>query len=330
MGGNGESKLAEAGGGEAGCDERRELIKIRLTCPLCKEPYKEATTITECIHTFCRACLDSKLQIGKDNECPTCRTPLGADPYQKNQIRFDAVLNDIVTKLFPREGDSERDKQREVRSLKERALLAELAKPKKRKYNRRPKVEPPPPPPAVQTKPALPTVQRQPQVDVGLRPALVAPAGLNALSHASPSEPATEASEPKGGSKADEEVIKIIMVRHKDSKYPQLSKSVFKVYGNVTVRTLLKHLSKRILKTVASLPDVPQGGDFSSDAFELRLTQDAEKAIPKGATVKEVDDQVKALNLPVDVDTAACKFTLVYKERVPRRSTSKSESKSVN
>ncbi|KAK3698096.1 hypothetical protein QZH41_017525 [Actinostola sp. cb2023] len=50
-------------------------LKIRevnphVVCSLCAGYFIDATTITECLHTFCRSCIVKYLQSSK--YCPTC------------------------------------------------------------------------------------------------------------------------------------------------------------------------------------------------------------------------------------------------------------------
>jgi len=109
---------------------RAAAIANRLTCSICGELYKEATTISECLHTFCRDCIDSRIIIGTNsNKCPECNTPIAPDPYSLKQILYDRNLDDIVRKLFPRDDDGARAKKRQERALEEQALARKRAPP---------------------------------------------------------------------------------------------------------------------------------------------------------------------------------------------------------
>ncbi|MEQ2306923.1 Polycomb group RING finger protein 3 [Ameca splendens] len=46
-------------------------INAHITCRLCEGYLIDATTVTECLHTFCRSCLVKYLE--ENNTCPTCR-----------------------------------------------------------------------------------------------------------------------------------------------------------------------------------------------------------------------------------------------------------------
>ncbi|KAG0596644.1 hypothetical protein M758_UG272500 [Ceratodon purpureus] len=70
-----------------------------LTCPLCSYLIREATTISECLHTFCRACITLELGNGDSECCPMCHVGLGTLPLEK--LRADHQLNDLKEKLFP-------------------------------------------------------------------------------------------------------------------------------------------------------------------------------------------------------------------------------------
>ncbi|CAM6019303.1 unnamed protein product [Sphagnum balticum] len=70
-----------------------------LTCPLCNSLLRDATTISECLHTFCRDCIHAELSNGETECCPMCSVSLGTLPLDK--LRPDHQLNDLKAKLFP-------------------------------------------------------------------------------------------------------------------------------------------------------------------------------------------------------------------------------------
>ncbi|KAF8794320.1 polycomb complex protein BMI-1-like [Argiope bruennichi] len=69
-----------------------------LTCVLCKGYYIDATTIIECLHSFCKTCIVRYLQSNKF--CPTCDVQVHKTRPLLN-IRSDQTLQDIVYKLVP-------------------------------------------------------------------------------------------------------------------------------------------------------------------------------------------------------------------------------------
>ncbi|XP_047326850.1 E3 ubiquitin protein ligase DRIP2-like [Impatiens glandulifera] len=70
-----------------------------MTCPLCDKLFREATTIIECLHTFCRKCIYKKLDDEELECCPICNIDLGCAPLEK--LRPDHSLQDMRAKLFP-------------------------------------------------------------------------------------------------------------------------------------------------------------------------------------------------------------------------------------
>ncbi|XP_022143094.1 E3 ubiquitin protein ligase DRIP2-like isoform X2 [Momordica charantia] len=78
---------------------KREILETCMTCPLCKKLLKEATTISLCLHTFCRKCIYEKLSDEEADSCPVCNIDLGCLPVEK--LRPDHNLQDIRAKIFP-------------------------------------------------------------------------------------------------------------------------------------------------------------------------------------------------------------------------------------
>ncbi|XP_044738837.1 mucin-5AC-like [Chrysoperla carnea] len=81
--------------------QRDTRIKLRdvndhLTCFICKGYYIDATTIVECLHSFCRSCIIKRLQF--KSYCPVCEMMINK---AKPNIKPDKTLQDIVYKLVP-------------------------------------------------------------------------------------------------------------------------------------------------------------------------------------------------------------------------------------
>ncbi|KAI3990962.1 hypothetical protein MKX01_026146 [Papaver californicum] len=79
---------------------RKETLAACMTCPLCRKLLKEATTVSECLHTFCRKCIYKKLT--DEDCCPVCNIDLGCVPEEK--LRPDHNLQDLRAKIFPFKG----------------------------------------------------------------------------------------------------------------------------------------------------------------------------------------------------------------------------------
>ncbi|KAJ8559328.1 hypothetical protein K7X08_003386 [Anisodus acutangulus] len=77
----------------------RDTIAACITCPLCHRLLRDATTVSECLHTFCRKCIYKKLSDEETDCCPICNIDLGCVPLEK--LRPDHNLQDLRAKIFP-------------------------------------------------------------------------------------------------------------------------------------------------------------------------------------------------------------------------------------
>uniref|UniRef100_J3LQY9 RING-type domain-containing protein n=2 Tax=Oryza brachyantha TaxID=4533 RepID=J3LQY9_ORYBR len=78
---------------------KRELLARCMTCPLCNRLLRDATTVSECLHTFCRKCIYEKLNDEEVESCPVCKIDLGCTPVEK--LRADHNIQDVRSKIFP-------------------------------------------------------------------------------------------------------------------------------------------------------------------------------------------------------------------------------------
>ncbi|XP_066255810.1 protein suppressor 2 of zeste-like isoform X2 [Euwallacea similis] len=80
---------------------KRSLSKLNscITCKLCKGYFVDATTIIECLHTFCRSCIVKYLESNK--YCPICDVQVHKTKPLLN-IRQDKTIQDLVYKMVPR------------------------------------------------------------------------------------------------------------------------------------------------------------------------------------------------------------------------------------
>lgn len=78
---------------------KREAIAACMTCPICNKLLRDATTISECLHTFCRKCIYDKISDEEIECCPVCNIDLGCVPLEK--LRPDHTLQDVRAKIFP-------------------------------------------------------------------------------------------------------------------------------------------------------------------------------------------------------------------------------------
>ena len=98
-----------------------EKLNAILGCKLCNGYFRNAHTIVECLHTFCRECLEDDLEIADYGKklCPTCKLNLGIVIMRIIKIScqyliafsfligsnpkyiFDRTIQQIVDKIFP-------------------------------------------------------------------------------------------------------------------------------------------------------------------------------------------------------------------------------------
>ncbi|XP_069467800.1 polycomb group RING finger protein 6 isoform X2 [Ambystoma mexicanum] len=97
-------------------------LKPYIVCTICEGYFIDATTITECLHTFCKSCIVRHFWYS--NRCPRCNVVVHQTQPLYN-IRLDHQLQDIVYKLV--DNLEEREKQQIHEFYKERGL--EVPKP---------------------------------------------------------------------------------------------------------------------------------------------------------------------------------------------------------
>lgn len=86
---------------------RFDIIDLNpyLTCGLCKGYLYEASTITECMHTFCKNCIVLHC-MEVSLHCPVCNILIHpTDPFV--HIRLDRMIQDIVYKILPNVAETE-------------------------------------------------------------------------------------------------------------------------------------------------------------------------------------------------------------------------------
>jgi len=76
-----------------------KILNPHLVCALCEGYFRDASTILECLHTFCKACIERHFDEEEEDECPVCLCDLGPNPLEL--VRADRTLQSIVDKVFP-------------------------------------------------------------------------------------------------------------------------------------------------------------------------------------------------------------------------------------
>ncbi|XP_064603918.1 polycomb group RING finger protein 1-like isoform X2 [Liolophura sinensis] len=92
-------------------------VNPHIVCSLCAGYFIDATTITECLHTFCKSCIVKYLESSK--QCPQCNIKIHETQPLFN-LRADRTLQDVVYKLVP--GLFEREEDRKEEFYRSRGL----------------------------------------------------------------------------------------------------------------------------------------------------------------------------------------------------------------
>ncbi|CAI9755165.1 unnamed protein product [Fraxinus pennsylvanica] len=83
--------------------EKDEFITVKLAeirkevqCPICLGIIRKTRTVMECLHRFCRECIDKSMRLG-NNECPACRTHCAS----RRSLRDDPNYDALIAALYP-------------------------------------------------------------------------------------------------------------------------------------------------------------------------------------------------------------------------------------
>ncbi|KAF8413849.1 hypothetical protein HHK36_001843 [Tetracentron sinense] len=82
-------------------------IRKEVQCPICLEEklitqfvwpgiIRKTRTVMECLHRFCRECIDKSMRMG-NNECPACRTHCAS----RRSLRDDPNYDALIAALYP-------------------------------------------------------------------------------------------------------------------------------------------------------------------------------------------------------------------------------------
>ncbi|KAH9797062.1 RING-type domain-containing protein [Citrus sinensis] len=87
----------------SGDGEKDEFVIVKLSdirkevqCPICLGIIRKTRTVMECLHRFCRECIDKAMRLG-NNECPACRTHCASRRSLRDDLNYDA----LIAALYP-------------------------------------------------------------------------------------------------------------------------------------------------------------------------------------------------------------------------------------
>ncbi|CAF2091528.1 putative E3 ubiquitin-protein ligase RING1a [Brassica napus] len=73
-------------------------IRKDVQCPICLGIIKKTRTVMECLHRFCRECIDKSMRLG-NNECPACRKHCASRRSLRDDPKFDALIAALFTNI---------------------------------------------------------------------------------------------------------------------------------------------------------------------------------------------------------------------------------------
>ncbi|KAG2626584.1 hypothetical protein PVAP13_3KG371600 [Panicum virgatum] len=71
-------------------------VRKEVQCPICLGIIRKTRTVMECLHRFCRDCIDKSMRLG-NNECPACRTHCAS----RRSLRDDPNYDALILALYP-------------------------------------------------------------------------------------------------------------------------------------------------------------------------------------------------------------------------------------
>ncbi|WCJ27071.1 E3 ubiquitin-protein ligase RING1 [Euphorbia peplus] len=84
-------------------EEGKEYVVVKLAeirkevqCPICLGIIRNTRTVMECLHRFCRECIDKSMRLG-NKECPACRTHCAS----RRSLRDDPNYDALIAALYP-------------------------------------------------------------------------------------------------------------------------------------------------------------------------------------------------------------------------------------
>ncbi|XP_027347402.1 putative E3 ubiquitin-protein ligase RING1a isoform X2 [Abrus precatorius] len=98
-----EDEVESDRSGSLSDEDKDEFVVVKLSdirkevqCPICLGIIRKTRTVMECLHRFCRECIDKSMRLG-NNECPACRTHCAS----RRSLRDDPNYDALIAALYP-------------------------------------------------------------------------------------------------------------------------------------------------------------------------------------------------------------------------------------
>nr|CDM84554.1 unnamed protein product [Triticum aestivum] len=102
-------------------------IRKEVQCPICLGIIRKTRTVMECLHRFCRDCIDKSMRLG-NNECPACRTHCASRRSLRDDPNYDALIATLYPDIDKYEeeelafGEEERTRNKKIQATIEEMI----------------------------------------------------------------------------------------------------------------------------------------------------------------------------------------------------------------
>ncbi|XVF25772.1 hypothetical protein REPUB_Repub13aG0242300 [Reevesia pubescens] len=110
-------------------EHKQEYVLVKLSdirkevqCPICLGIIRKTRTVMECLHRFCRECIDKSMRMG-NNECPACRTHCAS----RRSLRDDPNYDALIAALYPDIDKYEAEELTEEEKARNKQIQASIA-----------------------------------------------------------------------------------------------------------------------------------------------------------------------------------------------------------
>ncbi|KAM3333096.1 hypothetical protein ACQJBY_028296 [Aegilops geniculata] len=102
-------------------------VRKEVQCPICLGIIRKTRTVMECLHRFCRDCIDKSMRLG-NNECPACRTHCASRRSLRDDPNYDALIATLYPDIDKYEeeelafGEEERTRNKKIQATIEEMI----------------------------------------------------------------------------------------------------------------------------------------------------------------------------------------------------------------
>jgi len=91
---------------------RVRTLNADFTCPICLGIMRDTMTVMECLHRFCRECIEMSIRMGR-KQCPSCRVKVPT----KRSLRRDISFDSLIQQIYPDIDEAVEAQESEIKKL---------------------------------------------------------------------------------------------------------------------------------------------------------------------------------------------------------------------